>query len=153
MSKPTKAERLKLDRQLLLEKRRQSRDDFMAARKAMEDKFAVSKAALDKAQAALEERCKAIDSDVAHLDEQIRNAEIAEKRRQLLEVAAEIDDAETPERWARFDRLCMEIPNKQSYELRSMNRRRMKADKDVASLGRPYPNVAAWAAAMTGQEA
>jgi hypothetical protein len=44
----------------------------------------------------------------------------------------------------------MEIPNKQSYELRSMNRRRMKADKEVAALGRPFPNVLAWAQAMTG---
>jgi DNA repair exonuclease SbcCD ATPase subunit len=146
----TKADKLRAQRALLIADRRSQRDGHVAARKAAEDKFAAAQAALDKAAAHLERRCKAIDSDVAALDVQIREAEIAEKKQQLLEVAREIDEAETPERWARFDKLCMEIPNKQSYELRSMNRRRMKSDKDVAALGRPYPTIAAWAAAMTG---
>jgi hypothetical protein len=149
-NRPTKTERLKVQREELLEKRCKQRDDFVLAKRAMEDRFATAKAELEKAERELADRGRAIDHDIAYLDEMIKTAEIAEKKAQLVEVAREIDDAETPERWAKFDRLCSEIPNRQSYELRSMNRRRMTGDKEVASMGRPYPNVAAWAAAMTG---
>jgi hypothetical protein len=146
----TNAEKLKQQREQILRDRREQRDRFVAARQEAEQKLVEARAALDKKQAAFEQSAASFDSEIATLDHQIREAVMIEKKQQLLEVAAQIDQAETPEKWARFDRLCSEIPNRQSYELRSMNRRRMIGDKDVAALGRPYPNVQAWAAAMTG---
>jgi hypothetical protein len=110
------------------------------------------KTAAQRKSATLDQLANESNRTVVELDRKIAAAVAVERIAELHEVARQLDVAETPEKWARFDRLCAEIPNKQSYELRSMNRRRMKADKNVAALGRPYPNVAAWAAAMTGQE-
>jgi hypothetical protein len=146
----SKVDKLRNERAELIAKLKRERDDELACHAEVQRQINDLEARRAKKKADLITLAVESEKTLAELDRKIARAAAEEKKQQLLEVARQIDEAETPEKWMRFDKLCCEIPNKQSYELRSMNRRRMKSDKDVAALGRPYPNVHAWAAAMTG---
>jgi hypothetical protein len=152
MSKqPTKADKLRDERDAVITKLKRERDDELGTRAEIERGIKELQSRLAKKQASLDALAAESNKTVAELDRKIAAAVAEEKEQQLHEVARSIDaDGETPAKWAAFDRLCAEIPNKQSYQLRCMNRQRMMGDKEYVAFGRPYPSVEAWAAAMTG---
>jgi hypothetical protein len=146
-----KADKLRKQRAEYLDKRREQRDQHMAARKAVEDKIAAMQAELAAEQSELEKKGRAIDLDIAHLDVMIRDAEAVQKIEELKVAARELDiDGHSPERLRIFERLCCELSaplvgrfSLRSYEARQMVFRRMKRDAEVAMFGPPYPTWSA----------
>jgi hypothetical protein len=147
----SKAEALRKQRAAMLADRKAQRDAFIKSREAAEDKFAKAKAALDKAQAHLDDRCRRIDADVAHLDKQIAASEAVEKIEQLRTAAAALDrDGHSPERLRVFERLCTELAAPlvgrfmlRTHEHRQNVFRRMKREADVTQFRPPYPTWSA----------
>jgi hypothetical protein len=103
-------------------------------------------AELALAQRELEQKGRAIDSDIAHLDEQIRVAEATQNIEQLRAAAHDLDQhGDSPERLRVFERLCTELSaplvNRfalRSYEARSMLFKRMRRDPSVSFHRAPY---------------
>jgi hypothetical protein len=157
----TQADKLRAQRATLIADRKEARANFIAARAAAEQKILESRQALDREEAALQERGAGFDADIAALDREIGAAEADDKIESLRAVAADLDThGHSPERLRNLERLCCELSSPmvnrfamRSYEARSLCFRRMKREGDAVVYRPPYPTWAALVEANVRSEA
>jgi hypothetical protein len=142
----SKADKLRKQRADLIIKLQRERNDEVATRAEIQRQIDELEERRAKKKRNLDALAAENNKTLAELDRKIAVIAAAEKVDQLRAAAAELDsDGHSPERLARFERLCTELAAPtvnhfapRSHEARQMAFRRMKRDVEVAMFRPPY---------------